>query len=142
MYSAQLDDPRQLAALLHFHSSTGGSNWNYDQPISTAEHVQFSQLVAELENLGYEVADDHLNISALESDVATDMDAALTTMLQNCTIQQWLSFGQLLLKFEWGSSDVSYCQWYGVTCCKTAVSIELCLPSLSPYGCRSSCVWP
>ena len=130
MYSAELDDPVQLAALLRFHNSTGGSYWAYDEPISSAEHLQFSHLVAELEYLGYGVAENYLNISSLETDVATDMDAALTRLSQNCTLQQWLSFGQQLLKYEWGTPDVSYCQWYGITCCKTAVSITLQVKAL------------
>ena len=124
VYSADLDDPVQLAALLHFHSSTGGGSWIYDEPISSAEHLQFSQLVTELEYLGYGVAEQYLNLTSLteETDIATDMEAALIHLSQNCTLQQWLSFGQLLLKYEWGTPDVSYCQWYGITCCKTAVS--------------------
>jgi len=44
----------------------------------------------------------------------------------NCALQQWLSFGQLLLKYQWGS-NVSYCYWYGVVCCKTSVRhLSLC----------------
>lgn len=125
VYSAELDDPVQLAALLRFHNSTGGAYWKYDQPISTEEHLQFSHLVTELEFLGSELADGQLNISSLTSDAAQDMSAALTILSQNCTLQQWLSFGQALLKFEWGTPGVSYCQYYGITCCKTAVSAML-----------------
>jgi hypothetical protein len=124
MYYEDLDAPDQRAALLRFYSSTGGAYWNA-QLVSDAERQQFSQLVTELEESGYGLSDQTLNDSMLPTNLVSDM-ANLPALSVNCTLQQWLSFGQLLLKYQWGS-DVSYCYWYGVVCCKTAVShLSLC----------------
>ena len=84
-------------------------------------------LLMRLLYLGYGVAEQYLNLTSLteETDIATDMEAALIHLSQNCTLQQWLSFGQLLLKYEWGTPEVSYCQWYG-----TGSTCLTCLTSL------------
>ena len=124
MYYEDLDAPDQRAALMRFYRSTGGAYWNA-QLVSYAERQQFSQLVTELEESGYGLSDQTLNDSMLSTNLVSDM-ANLPALSVNCALQQWLSFGQLLLKYQWGSS-VSYCYWYGVVCCKTSVShLSLC----------------
>ncbi len=124
MYYEDLDAPDQRAALMRFHRSTGGAYWN-TQLVSYAERQQFSQLVIELEESGYGLSDQTLNVSMLSTDLVSDM-ANLPALSEKCALQQWLSFGQLLLKYQWGS-NVSYCYWYGVVCCKTSVChLSLC----------------
>ena len=123
LYYADLDIPDQQTALLDFYSSTGGETWT-EQLISSAEHQRFRQLVLELENAGHGLANSSLTVaSPFPSDLVTDL-FNLPALSVNCELQQWLSFGQLLLKFEWGS-NVSYCRWYGVVCCKTSVSLPV-----------------
>lgn len=123
-YYEDLDDPDQRAALMRFYGSTGGAYWNA-QLVSYAERQQFRQLVMELEESGYGLSDQTLNDSMLSTNLVSNM-ANLPALSVNCALQQWLSFGQLLLKIQWGSG-VSYCYWYGVVCCKTAVShLSLC----------------
>ena len=118
VYYEDLDSAEQRAALLEFYSSTGGADWT-EQLVSTPERDQFQLLVQELEEAGYDLAEQAVNTSLLSTDLVTDL-ADLPALSANCMLQQWLSFGQLLLKYEWGS-NVSYCRWYGVLCCKTSV---------------------
>ena len=118
VYYEDLDSAEQRAALLEFYSSTGGADWT-EQLVSTPERDQFQLLVQELEEAGYDLAEQAVNTSLLSTDLVTDL-ANLPALSANCMLQQWLSFGQLLLKYEWGS-NVSYCRWYGVLCCKTSV---------------------
>lgn len=118
MYYEDLDASDQRAALMRFYRSTGGAYWN-TQIVSDAERQQFSQLVTELEESGYGLSDQTLNDSMLSTDLVSDL-ANLPDLSVNCGLQQWLSFGQLLLKYPWGS-NVSYCYWYGIVCCKTSV---------------------
>ena len=132
LYYAELDVSAQRTALLDFYNGTGGGAWT-EQLISRADHQRFRQLVLELENAGRGLANSSLTVaSPFPSDLVADL-FNLPTLSVNCELQQWLSFGQLLLKFEWGS-NVSYCRWYGVVCCKTSVSLPPLFdcPSKSP----------
>ena len=115
----ELDAMDQRAALMAFYHSTGGPYWTA-QLVSVAQREQFEQLVQELTEAGYDAADQTLNASSLPTDLVSDL-ANLPALSADCALQQWLSFGQALLKHEWGS-NVSYCHWYGVSCCRTAVS--------------------
>ena len=120
LYYKDLDIPDQRTALLSFYSSTGGDTWS-EQLVSRADHQRFWQLVLELEDAGRGLANSSLTTaSPFPTDLVTDL-YNLPDFSINCELQQWLSFGQLLLKFEWGS-NVSYCRWYGIVCCKTSVS--------------------
>ncbi len=138
MYYEDLDAPDQRAALMQFYRSTGGAYWNA-QLVSQAERQQFSQLIVELEESGYGLSDQSLNISMLSTDIVSDL-ANLPALSVNCALQQWLSFGQLLLKYQWGS-NVSYCYWYGVVCCKTSVRRHLSLCCIAAKVKPSSNVW-
>ena len=119
LYYSDLDVTDQRTALMQFYNSTGGDTWA-QQLISSAERRRFLQLVTELEVAGHGLANSSLTIaSPFPTDLVTDL-YNLPALSINCELQQWLSFGQLLLKFEWGS-NVSYCRWFGVVCCKTSV---------------------
>ena len=119
LYYSDLDATDQRTALMQFYNSTGGDTWA-QQLISSAERRRFLQLVTELEVAGHGLANSSLTIaSPFPTDLVTDL-YNLPALSINCELQQWLSFGQLLLKFEWGS-NVSYCRWFGVVCCKTSV---------------------
>lgn len=136
-YYQELDAPDQRAALMSFYYSTGGAYWN-PRLVSNAEQQQFSQLVAELEEAGYDSSGQQLNVSSLPADLVSDL-ANLPALSVNCALQQWLSFGQLLLKHQWGSS-VSYCHWYGVSCCKTSVRLwTACFHMHSPIIITNMC---
>lgn len=119
VFYRELDAVDQRAALMSLYHRTGGPHWT-PQLARAEDREQFQLLVQELEDAGYDLADQALNISALPSDVVVDL-ASLPALSENCALQQWLSFGQSLLKYQWGS-NVSYCHWYGISCCKTAVS--------------------
>ena len=123
----ELDVMEQRAALMHFYHSTGGPFWTAPL-LSVAELEQFHVLVEELEEAGYNLADQTSNAASLSTDLVDDL-SNLPTLSVDCDIQQWLTFGQLLLKQEWGS-NVSYCHWYGISCCKTAVSRSLQRPAV------------
>ena len=119
LYYSDLDATDQREALMQLYNSTGGNAWA-QQLISSAERQRFLQLVTELEDAGHGLANSSLTIaSPFPTDLVTDL-FNLPALSINCELQQWLSFGQLLLKFAWGST-VSYCRWYGVVCCKTSV---------------------
>ena len=119
LYYSDLDVTDQRTALMQLYNSTGGDTWT-QQLIGSAERQRFLQLVTELEDAGQGLANSSLTIaSPFPTDLVTDL-FNLPALSINCELQQWLSFGQLLLKFEWGS-NVSYCRWYGVVCCKTSV---------------------
>ena len=119
VFYEELDVMDQRAALMHFYHSTGGPYWAASL-VSAAQLEHFQLLVEELEQAGYELADQTSNAAAISSDLVDDL-SNLPNLSLDCAVQQWLTFGQLLLKQEWGS-NTSYCHWYGISCCKTSVS--------------------
>lgn len=121
LYYSDLDAADQRTALMQLYNSTGGNTWT-QQLISSQQRRSFRQLVTELEDAGHGLANSSLTIaSPFPTDLVTDL-FNLPALSINCELQQWLSYGQLLLKFDWGS-NVSYCRWYGVVCCKTSVCL-------------------
>lgn len=131
-YPFDLDLPDQRAALLLLYNSTGGPGWFYKE--DDAVHDLFFNLLTDVEQYRESLSNNSgLNsTSILASSGISDL-AALPALSGNCTLQQSLSFGQLLLKHAWSEVDRSYCQWHGVTCCKTAVS--KCTQLLPSYAC-------
>ena len=118
--------PEQRAALLSFYNSTGGPLWGWTD--DEALHDLFFELIADVTEYGDSLsADSPYNSSSILSASRFKDLAALPLLSANCTLQQALSFGQLLLDVNWGEEDRSYCQWHGVKCCKTAVSIAAML---------------
>ena len=147
LYYSDLDVTDQHTSLMQLYNSTSGDTWN-QQLIGSAKRQRFLQLITELEDAGHGLANSSLTIaSPFPTDLVTDL-YNLPALSINCELQQWLSFGQLLLKFEWGS-NVSYCRWHGVVCCKTSVceatprvSLELCLSTTAdchagPYAAQN-----
>lgn len=123
LYYPDLDAEDQRTALMQLYNSTGGNTWT-QQLISSQDRRSFRRLVTELDEAGHGLANSSLTIaSPFPTDLVTDL-FNLPALSINCELQQWLSFGQLLLKFEWGS-NVSYCRWYGVVCCKTSVRLVM-----------------
>lgn len=53
------------------------------------------------------------NYSSLFSSLSPSGLATLQALSADCTLQQALSFGELLVKHDWGEEDKSYCQWHG-----------------------------
>lgn len=100
---------------MSLYNATGGPYWAWVDPIPEASHDLFFDLIADLTQLGVDHFDPTLLNSSLVSALSASDLAELRTLSVNCTLQQALSFGQLLLKHEWGEPDRSYCSWHGRT---------------------------
>ena len=138
-YPSDLDLPEQRAALLSLYNSTGGPFWRWSA--DSSQYELFSQLVADVVTYGISISEQNTVLSEAISSASKFRDLAfLPDLSTNCTLQQALSFGQLLLRHDWGNSNQSYCQWHGVTCCKTAVSLHCCTISSMLLHITASCM--
>ena len=125
-YPVDLDLPEQRIALLSLFNSAGGAFWSWSADGYGNEEL-FAQLIADVAAYGFSVSqNDTVLAGSISSGSKTTDLAALPLLSANCSLQQALAFGQLLVKHQWDHSEVSYCQWHGVTCCKTVVSLHCC----------------
>ena len=113
-YNVELDILSQRAALLSLYNSTGGPFWTYAEAVSDTEDTLLYQLIADVIDIGKYLSDPtSFNVSSLGS-VTTAADlAAVQALSVNCSLQQALGFGEVLLKHAWQEVDKSYCQWHG-----------------------------
>ena len=112
-YPLELDIPSQRAALLSLYNSTGGPYWTWTNPVSKSSHALFTLLVEDVITAGEGLFDStKFNSTSLFANLTASDLAALQTLSINCELQQALSFGQLLIRHEWGEEE-SYCQWHG-----------------------------
>ena len=120
-YPIELDLPEQHAALMSLFNSTGGPNWDFTEAFP--DDRIFFKFVSDLTDYSNYVTRNTTETLAqiLSNTNLTDLPA-LSSLSGNCTFQQSLAFGEYLYKHYWGKEGRSYCQWHGVTCCKSLVS--------------------
>lgn len=108
VFDVSLDLPDQRAALLQLYDSTNGASWS-NQIVSESETATFLEVVEDVSNIGYGLADGSLGGSSTFPSIHAD-GLELESLSANCTVQELLKIGQFFLKQEWGS-NVSYCMW-------------------------------
>ena len=128
-YPVNLDNLSQREALMSLYNATGGPYWSWQDPVGETKHDLFFALIAEVIQLGEGFWNPSMLNSSLVSTLTASDLAELQALSVNCTLQQALSFGQLLLKHDWGEPDRSYCSWHGRT------ARPLLLPCCSTDGC-------
>lgn len=141
-YPISLDLAPQRDALLSLYNSTGGPSWSWKESVTEEQHQLFFALITELVEIGEGLSDpEAYNFTSLLNSFSASDLAALQALSANCTLQQALSFGEILLKHDWDEPGRSYCSWHGelsssaalIMWAMNAVSIVCTCLCLTPY---------